>query len=60
MHTRNGDYTDGWIFKDERFQLVDGADSILLSFLCEVFHPEVRDEKKQWGKFLDEVNKLFT
>ncbi|WP_308444723.1 AbiJ-related protein [Lactobacillus iners] len=44
MHTHNGEYPDDWIFEDERFQLLDGEDNILLNFLCEVFHPEVRDE----------------
>ena len=44
MHTYNGDYSDDWIFDDERFHLLYGTDSILLDFLCEVFHPEVRDE----------------
>ncbi|MCT7675853.1 MAG: hypothetical protein N5836_05540 [Lactobacillus iners] len=24
--------------------MLDGEDNILLNFLCEVFHPEVRDE----------------
>ena len=52
MHTRNGDYSECWIFDDERFQLRDGDDSILLKFLCEVFHPEVRDDKKTGNFFL--------
>ena len=59
MHTRNGDYSECWIFKDERFQLRDGDDSILLRFLCEVFHPEVRDDKKHWKFFLDKINELL-
>lgn len=46
MHTSNGDYPEDWIFDDERFQLFDLEDNILLNFLCEVFHPEVRDEKR--------------
>lgn len=59
MHTRNGDYSECWIFDDERFQLRDGDDSILLKFLCEVFHPEVRDDKKNWKFFLDKINELL-
>lgn len=52
MHTRNGDYPDNWIFEDERFQLFDGEDNILLNFICEVFHPEVRDENGVWERYL--------
>lgn len=59
MHTRNGDYSECWIFEDERFQLYDGDDSRLLKFLCEVFHPEVRDDKKNWKFFLDKINELL-
>lgn len=59
MHTRNGDYFDCWLFNDERFQLYEGDDTFLLNFLCEVFHPEVRDEKKDWKMFLDKINDLL-
>lgn len=56
MHTHNGDYPDNWIFKDERFQLFDGEDNILLDFICEVFHPEVRDENGVWERYLEKIN----
>lgn len=59
MHLQNGDDSGCWIFEDERFKLCDGNDSILLKFLCEVFHPEVRDEKKNWMIFLDKINELL-
>lgn len=59
MHTSNGDYPEDWIFDDERFQLFDLEDNILLNFLCEVFHPEVRDEKKEWKKYFDKINNLL-
>lgn len=59
MHTRNGDYPDDWIFDDERFQLQCGKDKVLLNFLCEVFHPEVRDESKDWMLYLQRINKLL-
>lgn len=59
MHTHNGDYPDDWIFEDERFQLFDGEDNILLNFLCEVFHPEVRDENGVWGRYLEKINTLL-
>ena len=59
MHTHNGDYPDDWIFEDERFQLLDGEDNILLDFLCEVFHPEVRDENGAWERYLERINSLL-
>ena len=59
FHTRNGDYIDNWIFEDERFNLIDGTDNVFLDFLCEVFHPEVRDENKKWEKYLEKINTLL-
>lgn len=59
MHTYNGDYPDDWIFEDERFQLFDGEDNILLNFICEVFHPEVRDENGAWERYLEKINTLL-
>ena len=59
MHTYNGDYPDDWVFDDERFQLIDGTDKVFLDFLCEVFHPEVRDEKKEWKKYFEKINSLL-
>ena len=59
MHTYNGNYPDNWIFEDERFQLFDGEDNILLNFICEVFHPEVRDENGVWERYLERINALL-
>lgn len=59
MHTYNGDYPDDFIFDDERFYLIDGEDIFLLNFLCEVFHPEVRDERKAWKIYLEKINRLL-
>lgn len=59
MHTRNGDYPDDWAFEDERFELLNGSDAVLLNFLCEVFHPEIRDDSKRWQLFLEKINELL-
>ena len=59
MHIHNGDYPDNWIFEDKRFQLFDGEDYILLNFICEVFHPEVRDENGIWERYLEKINTLL-
>lgn len=59
MHTLNGDYPYEWIFDDERFQLFNGEDAVFLNFLCEVFHPEVRDDKEDWMSYLQRINELL-
>jgi hypothetical protein len=59
IHTHNRDYPDYWIFEDERFQLFDGEDNVFLNFLCEVFHPEVRDESKYWKNYFEKINSLL-
>ena len=59
-HTvNNDDYPPCWVFEDERFQLQNGSDEIYLKFICEIFHPAVRNEKGYWKEFLTEVNKLL-
>ncbi|NCC88366.1 MAG: hypothetical protein EOM05_10995 [Clostridia bacterium] len=60
QHTENNDdYEFGWIFSDDRFPLKNGSDEEFLTFLCEVFHPEVRNEQGYWKEFLNEVNRLL-
>ncbi|MDT2822951.1 hypothetical protein P7H74_14440 [Enterococcus devriesei] len=60
QHTvNNDDYPFCWVFEDERFGLVDGSDEKYLRFICEIFHPAVRNEKESWKEFFDEVNKLL-
>lgn len=41
--TNPSDYPYEWLFSDERLTLAKGSDEQLLNFLCEIFHPEVRD-----------------
>ena len=60
QHTINNyDYSYCWVFMDDRFQLNKGSDEIYLNFLCEVFHPYVRDEQRDWKRFFNEINKLI-
>lgn len=60
QHTvNNDDYPFCWVFEDDRFGLKNGSDEIYLRFICEIFHPAVRDEKGPWKDFFDEVNKLL-
>ena len=53
------EYPEDWPFSDERFPLADGSDEDLLAFLCEIFHPEVRDENSNWKIFYDKINELI-
>ena len=60
QHTvNNGDYETDWVFDDERFPLVNGSDEEYLRFICEMFHPEVRNEKLKWQTFLFHINNLL-
>lgn len=60
QHTvNNNDYEKGWIFEDDRFELLDGEDEILLKFLCSVFHPVVRIENSYWKEVLEAINGLL-
>lgn len=58
-HIYNNDYPNCWIFGDERFPLKEGSDEEYLKFLCEVFHPYVRNEQKGWQDFLGKINALL-
>ena len=61
QHTiNNNDWDEFWVFDDDRFLLTFGNDdSYFLNFICEMFHPVVRDEKQHWKEFLDKINYLF-
>lgn len=60
QHTvMHNDYDQCWIFEDERFPLKEGDDEEFLTFLCEIFHPEVRIGGASWRSFLDRVNDLL-
>lgn len=48
-----------WLLTDTRFHLKDGTDKELLDFLCEIFHPEVRDENSRWRDFLGKTDDLI-
>ena len=60
QHTfNNDDYETDWVFGDERFPLKNGSDEEYLRFICEMFHPEVRNEKLKWQTFLSHINDLL-
>lgn len=53
------DYPIDFIFTDDRFNLASGNDENFLNFLCQVFHPEVRDENSSWHRILTVINELL-
>lgn len=60
QHTvNNDDYEPYWVFKDERFELLNGDDSIFLSFISEIFNPTVRKDREPWENFLKKFNALL-
>lgn len=45
QHTvRNSDWESGWVFYDQRFNLLYAPDADFLRFLCETVHPIVRPD----------------
>lgn len=42
----NHDWTDDWVFSDDRFQLMNGPDEVFLRFLAETAHPVVRPDRE--------------
>ena len=60
QHTvNNDDWEYGWIFQDSRFGLLEGDDTILLKFLCAVFHPAYRKEDGYWKEYLEKIQMLL-
>ena len=43
----NDDWTDEWVFTDQRFNYLHIEDKLFLEFLCLTIHPTVRDDQDQ-------------
>lgn len=60
QHTiNNNDWSEYWIFEDDRLGLKNGNDETLLIFLCQIFHPIVRKEKSGWEFILSIINEFL-
>lgn len=57
--TNPTDYPYDWLFSDERLPLAKGSDEQLLNFLCEMFHPEVRDNRSNWQYAHSQINEML-
>jgi hypothetical protein len=52
----NLDWDDSWVFADDRFGLRSGRDEVLLRFLSESVHPDVRGDADQSERIVRELN----
>ena len=55
----NYDWDDDWVFSDQRFQLADGPDQVLLDFLALMAHPLVRPDTEQAARLVAALNALL-
>lgn len=55
----NEDWPDDWVFEDDRFQLRVGPDEVLLGFLAESLHPEVRGDRSEVTRIARLLNELL-
>ena len=52
----NNDWSEDWVFTDNRFDLMDGPDEIFLKFLCEMIHPIVRPDTTEVNELVETFN----
>ncbi|WP_329437946.1 protein kinase domain-containing protein [Streptomyces canus] len=54
----NYDWEDDWVYTDARFGLNDGPDLVLLRFLSQMVHPEVRSDDAEAALLAELVDSL--
>ncbi len=52
----NYDWEEDWIYIDDRFGLRDGTDDVLLRFLAEMLHPEVRSDDGEVARIAEQID----
>ncbi len=55
----NSDWSDDWVFTDERFDLLFGPDEAFLKFLAETVHPVVRPDTEDALAMVTEYNQAL-
>ncbi len=55
----NSDWSDDWVFTDDRFDLLFGSDEAFLKFLAETVHPVVHSDTEEARKMVAEYNSLL-
>lgn len=53
------DWWDNWVYRDKRFGLAQGDDQVLLAFLVEMVHPEVRTDSKEVERLVVLLNEAL-
>jgi hypothetical protein len=53
------DWDDDWVFHDSRFDLMNAGDQVLLQFLCETLHPEVRPDVAEVERLCELYNGIL-
>lgn len=48
----NNDWSDDWVFYDDRFDIMHGPDERFLRFLCEMVHPVVRPDADEVARLV--------
>jgi hypothetical protein len=54
--TVNSDWSDDWVFYDDRLDIFRGPDERFLRFLCEMVHPAVRPNVEEAGRLVQLFN----
>lgn len=55
----NEDWESDWVFKDKRFDLLNGQSERFLRFLCEVVHPVARPKRDEALRLVSRFNDLL-
>ena len=50
------DWSDDWVFYDDRFNIFNGDDELFLRFLCETVHPVVRSDPTEAERLVQLYN----
>ena len=56
---RNDDWDDSYFFSDERLPFKNSNTPELIEIICQIFHPEVRDESGSWRRIKDYIDELI-
>ncbi len=55
----NNDWEDGWVFYDDRFDLMYCEEDVFLRFLCETVHPIVRPDASESARIVQLYNGIL-
>jgi hypothetical protein len=56
----NSDWSDDWVFYDDRLDIFRRPDERFLSFLCETVHPTVRPDDEEAGRLVRIFNEYLS